>query len=692
MKPLIAAVAATLATALLVPADDQADDSTQALSIAIVTDKNAQGAAVINRDGEFSVVFSNRSQTPIRLWDAHCEPGYETLSFRFEDDDGTPSRMHPLPRHSRDWKNKPPATLTIPAGATLSWRVRPSSIWGGRIWTGVPEPNTGKPVSLTAVFEIKPGGLATDHGVWTGRILSDAVAVLVSDPNLTTPHRYLEEGCPKQALRLMQADPKWISRTDKNQQTPLHIAAHYGHLDVVRWLLSHGADINARCYNSFTPLHFARDPEVVKLILANKPDVNADSAGGTLLRDVSRDYAHLATIPEFGPERDKALAVAHLLIDAGADYDLLSACCLGDVARAQLLLKDKKLARDKDAMRAAAKYGRTEIVKLLLQRGANPEDADYGGLTVSYFAIEHADVLKMLFDAGANPRVTVEYHGNGWGPQGSTLLHEAAKKDAFESAKLLLKRGANVEAATPRGSTPLHEACGTGHLTIVELLLEHKADPTARTDDGSTPMSVAESAIRPEKEEDNVRLRAVIRALQRAGIEIDLFAAIACDDIQRVAEIVKADPKSMEQRNPRGRAALHRAVTLDRRAITKLLLESGCNPDIRSEDTGSGHEGGTALLDAAFWGHLDIAQMLIEHGTDVNARAKAGAVPLHEAARLKHPEIVLLLLKHGADVNATDDKGATPLDWGRSYGDAREMSELLRSHGGRGKNDKQAAE
>src|SRR4029077_4756425 len=96
---------------------------------------------------------------------------------------------------------------------------------------------------------------------------------------------------------------------------------------------------------------------------------------------------------------------------------------------------------DKQAMRIAASYGRMQIVKLLLQHGGDPEDADFGGLPVSYFAIEHADVLKLLFDAGADPKVVVTYRGNGAGPEGSTLLHEAAEKGAIESAKLLLVGG-----------------------------------------------------------------------------------------------------------------------------------------------------------------------------------------------------------------------------------------------------------
>ena len=85
-------------------------------------------------------------------------------------------------------------------------------------------------------------------------------------------------------------------------------------------------------------------------------------------------------------------AITEILLKAGAKYDIRSACYLNDVERVRALLKDKKQARDTEAMRLAAMYGRVKIVKLLLAGGADPE-GDYSGLTASYFAIEHPKAL-----------------------------------------------------------------------------------------------------------------------------------------------------------------------------------------------------------------------------------------------------------------------------------------------------------
>jgi ankyrin repeat protein len=655
------------------------------LSIAIVVEKDKASTPTINRDGVFQVVFTNRSKEPIHLWSENCQPGYETLSFRVDDGAGVPSLMYKRTPDLSNWRNKPSRTITLLPNQTFTWEVGPSHIWGERVWKGAPEPNTGRMVTLTAIHSIKPTYAARKYGVWTGRVMSQPVKAMVVDPRLHTPHEYLSADCPKQALMLIRADRKWIDKQDDEQCTPLHHAARFGFVEVARWLLDNGADVNARAYNQFTPLHFARDPEIVKLLLKYKADVNAKSLGRTALEEAASSYAHVGRSPDGAAQAKELLSIVKMLRSAGAVYDIRSASYLGDVERVRVLVAaDKKKARDKEAMRWAATYGRTKIVKLLLEHGADPEDADYGGLTISYFAIEYAAVLKLLFDHGANPKVRVEYRGNGPGPQGSSLLYEAAAKGCIESAKLLLMvKGIDVNHTVPSGYTPLHAACGGGHVAMVEWLLRNKADARARTKKGWTPMALAAYQIAPEREEDNPRYEAVIRALMRAGVEMDVFAAIACNEVEPTARILERHPKAGNARDPIGQPALHYAVRLDRREIVKRLLDKGADPDIRSREEDTGHEDGTALFEAAFWGRPEIAETLIKRGAKVNAKAAKGVVPLHEAARMGHVELARLLLKHGADVNAKDDEGKTPLDWAASYREVREIVKLLRDHGGK---------
>jgi len=69
------------------------------------------------------------------------------------------------------------------------------------------------------------------------------------------------------------------------EDTKLHRAAERGDLETVRALLAGGADVNAKGWSDWTPLHYAakRHFDVVELLLAHGADVNADGAGDTPL-------------------------------------------------------------------------------------------------------------------------------------------------------------------------------------------------------------------------------------------------------------------------------------------------------------------------------------------------------------------------------------------------------------------------
>ena len=244
-----------LATVVFVaPATGFDDRDSNGLSIVIVTDKDKSGSSIIDAGGKFQVVFTNQSKKPIHLWSESCQLGYENLFFQIEDDNGLRSLMRKSAHHPISRRYNLPKTVAIPPGRTFLWEAKPSAIWRDETWIGVPEPNTGKQVSITAIFEIRSSDATKEHGVWTGRLASQPTKLLLVDAKLHTPHEYLWANCPKQALKIIQADRTWISKIDENNHTPLHLAARFGFVEVARWLLTHGADVNARAYNEFTPL------------------------------------------------------------------------------------------------------------------------------------------------------------------------------------------------------------------------------------------------------------------------------------------------------------------------------------------------------------------------------------------------------------------------------------------------------
>jgi len=84
----------------------------------------------------------------------------------------------------------------------------------------------------------------------------------------------------------------------------------------------------------------------------------------------------------------------------------------------------------------------------------------------------HLEVVKLLLEHGADPNVKNR--------DGKTPLHNAASEGHLEVVKLLLERGADPNVKDDDGNTPLHNAAWRGHLEVVKLLLEHGADPNVQ--------------------------------------------------------------------------------------------------------------------------------------------------------------------------------------------------------------------
>ena len=205
---------------------------------------------------------------------------------------------------------------------------------------------------------------------------------------------------------------------------------------------------------------------------------------------------------------------------------------------------------------------------------------------------------------------------------GATALHWAAYLDDVETADLLIRAGARLDAFNDYGVAPIALACGHAKTALVGRLLEAGANPNAASTTGETPLMVC----------------------ARTGNVEGTRALVA-----RSADVNAKE--TWQQQTP-----LMMAAALGQVAVQRMLLQGGADVAARSKS------GFTALHFAARTGIVDAGQALVASGAEVNARASDGSTPLHVATVRGQVDFTLWLLDRGADPNAAGS-GYTPLHW-----------------------------
>jgi cytohesin len=282
-------------------------------------------------------------------------------------------------------------------------------------------------------------------------------------------------------------------------------------LKATQILIENGADVNERNPIGATALMWAScigPPEVIQYLLENGADVNAKSPEGqTALADAAAsDYAPkrlevTKLLLQHGADIDardaqgltplmKAMATGHTEIAEylrnsgakGTPANLYQAVFVNDVDLAKSFIKSGHDVNDADengvtALMCACKSGRMELVKLLLNHGAKVNATDKTGSTPLLHACSAYMMVKRL--------VRRFLSGKG-GMQSSE-----SQRVGFRIAKLLIDKGADINARGADGITPLMMACQFGDHHIVKLLLEKGVDIKAKDEDGDSAIQYA---------------------------------------------------------------------------------------------------------------------------------------------------------------------------------------------------------
>jgi tetratricopeptide (TPR) repeat protein len=143
------------------------------------------------------------------------------------------------------------------------------------------------------------------------------------------------------------------------------------------------------------------------------------------------------------------------------------------------------------ALGTAACKGNLTLASVYVEHGANVDLADNGKMSPLSCAVmhEHANVVKLLLDHGANVEVKNPY-GH------TTPLQDAAHANDVSTVKLLIEKHANLEATDSDGKTPLLIASSRGNTQVVKLLLASHADESAKDSKGESAIDLATQAGR----------------------------------------------------------------------------------------------------------------------------------------------------------------------------------------------------
>jgi len=341
------------------------------------------------------------------------------------------------------------------------------------------------------------------------------------------------------------------------------------------------------------------DDGAVRRLLAEDPgNATATSPpyGGDAL-----NYLGLSKYLRLDPPRTPGfLRAAAALLDAGADPNT------------GFWTTGQHPERETALYGAAGVAHHTELTRLLLERGADPNDVE---------AVYHSPEtyengpMKLLVETGKLTKENL-----------SLMLVRKHDWHDYEGAKYLLERGVDPNYHRERGWIPIHHAIARNNgLNIIALLLDHGADPRVQKD-GATAIERAARKGRGN----------LLKLFAQRGFPIELtgvdrlIAACAMDNARTVREIREREPKLVRELLAQGSTLLAEFAGTWNTAGVRHLLDLGVPVNARYEGDG----------------YFDIAK---------------DSTALHVAAWQSRPDLVRLLIERGADVKVRDAKGRTPL-------------------------------
>ncbi len=337
------------------------------------------------------------------------------------------------------------------------------------------------------------------------------------------------------------------------------------------------------------------------------------------------------------------------LVERVAAGDLASVQAMID-ARPELVRMDVAENDEHQALHHAVLQHRPEIVRLLMQRGADARKGIWPHRDASSaftLAVERGyhELVRIIEveerRRSAQPPLTTA------SPSSMAALREAfSRGDEAGMISVLEAHPQLRSVSNSTGWTLLHHASARLWPTLAAWLLERGADVSARSKDGATPMEIVGSE--PAIEASDARTAAsdaISRLLRRYGAARTAHAAIATGDMSWL------QAPSQQSLIVDGIGLVSHAVAVGRPDMLELLLRSGLDPDESGRVPGLEEvvpTWGEPLRACAISGSLPMAEMLLTHGANANTNVYAATSALDESYQRRDGGLIALLERHGA--------------------------------------------
>ncbi len=517
----------------------------------------------------------------------------------------------------------------------------------------------------------------------------------------TPLHISAKENARETAALLIEKGADVNAETD-DRRTPLHIAAKENAHETAALLIEKGADVNAETDDRRTPLHIAVQEnarDIAALLIEKGAEVDAKDNDGNTPLAVALEY-----------NADEIMALLHFTTEVGRPFSPMAKDAndwtdLHYAAALNFTFLAKSLLQSDAEVNARLKLdGKpfTDKLKVTLRRFKKDyDDWNRDRETPLHFAAkENAyETAALLIEKGAE--VNAETFYKEWTP-----LHFAAKEDARKTAAMLLKKGAAVNAKTfDEEWTPLHFAAKENYHETAALLLKNGAEVNAKTFYTEwTPLHFAakedardtaalllknDAAVNAKSDDGKTPLAVALEYSADKTADLLRHCHLA-DEIAQFATEVRRLPSPTEK-DDNDWTDLHYAAALNLPFLAKYLLQSDAKADaeLKSKERLRRFEKDyddcrlreTPLYIVAKENTHETAAPLLEKDAVVDAKNKDGeTTPLHIAAKENAHETAALLLEKGAAVNAENKDKETPLHFA-AWKNAHAVAELLLNKG-----------